>query len=309
MAMSPASAAGVLECLRTKDAEDTDGRRTTCLILDRGYESPEDVDEGALLRSHEDDPTDVIGAHGGRYFQYPVQSALANASKGVEAVLHEAPDQDAAEVYPSGVQGGPILALQYPTDTPDWVIGAGQKVEPTHGRRLQRIFYRAVRQWDEQDGAYQTFLIMYDPGSRGHQGYCVEALDTKCLPVFALKSEQPLRSRDRSRIDADMARMMKDLLRNDGALLLKNIEACQCQVEEVVELDHEITEAKKKPAPKKRKASDPLNETKGAARVTAVEKRAATALQKERAKVQRELDKLKQERAKETAQNRVAKRR
>jgi hypothetical protein len=191
--MSPASAAGVLECLRTKDAEDTDGRRTTCLILDRGYESPEDVDEGALLRSHEDDPTDVIGAHGGRYFQYPVQSALANASKGVEAVLHEAPDQDAAEVYPSGVQGGPILALQYPTDTPDWVIGAGQKVEPTHGRRLQRIFYRAVRQWDEQDGAYQTFLIMYDPGSRGHQGYCVEALDTKCLPVFALKSEQPLR--------------------------------------------------------------------------------------------------------------------
>jgi hypothetical protein len=128
--MSPASAAGVLECLRTKDAEDTDGRRTTCLILDRGYESPEDVDEGALLRSHEDDPTDVIGAHGGRYFQYPVQSALANASKGVEAVLHEAPDQDAAEVYPSGVQGGPILALQYPTDTPDWVIGAGQKVEP-----------------------------------------------------------------------------------------------------------------------------------------------------------------------------------
>jgi hypothetical protein len=140
MAMSPASAAGVLECLRTKDAEDTDGRCTTCLILDRGYESPEDVDEGALLRSHEDDPTDVIGAHGGRYFQYPVQSALANASKGVEAVLHEAPDQDAAEVYPSGVQGGPILALQYPTDTPDWVIGAGQKVEPTHGRRLQRIF-------------------------------------------------------------------------------------------------------------------------------------------------------------------------
>jgi hypothetical protein len=34
--MSPASAAGVLECLRTKDAEDTDGRRTTCLILGRG---------------------------------------------------------------------------------------------------------------------------------------------------------------------------------------------------------------------------------------------------------------------------------
>eukprot|EP01049_Picozoa_sp_SAG25_P018810 SAG25_NODE_5597_length_640_cov_0.641405_1_plen_36_part_10 len=26
--MSPASAAGVLECLRTKDAEDTDRRRT-----------------------------------------------------------------------------------------------------------------------------------------------------------------------------------------------------------------------------------------------------------------------------------------
>jgi hypothetical protein len=79
--MSPASAAGVLEFLRTKDVEDADGRRTTCLILDHSCESPEDVDEGALLRSHEDDPTDVIGAHGGRYFQYPVQSALANTSK------------------------------------------------------------------------------------------------------------------------------------------------------------------------------------------------------------------------------------